>query len=1179
MPDIALTKFIAAGCLVLAQSGTGLPDNLWALVEPGCWYHLAPSSPSAPGIDLADSYADSPGQRLLPSAVQNCLLSSPGCLAAYARLLRDRWLHMSFRVSPHVLPPQAIIRVAVLPDDVENSIVPRWKSCPMERQKQRLLARLDYSAATWEGNASPSPSSSPAAFPTPQEPDSLSGAEDESLLHMFNSIPSPRPTPESIEYFDARDAANKLLVSNILGLTTTLYPYQRRSAALMLQREFQKKQIVDPRVVKVVDQLRTTWYYDSVSGRCLREPNHYDAPCGGILAEEMGAGKTLICLALILATRHIPPTPPDEFRTNKPIVRPRVGSLADMAAACITRHSVPWRNVFGDLEPDGVEHPGCLDAIRRNPGVYVDVPSFNPGGHRRGLSPLLPTRVYLSHASLVIVPPNLVQQWKQEITKHTAGLKVLTIENETTLPPIEQLTELDVILFSATRFERLSKKLKHDSRAGHVLHDPLANLHFQRCIVDEGHKLGNSTLGRKSNLLRILDCLRFSARWIVTGTPSKGLFGINDKKSGPKPLDSGQRQLACLQAETSPELEGDDLRRIGSIATLYIKMRPWGNLRVGSGEDSAPWDVYVLQPRHSPRSNGRVDCLRATLESLIIRHRQSDTGDLLPPVHEKIVYLDGSFQDRLVINLFSMMIIFNAIQSQRTDVDYLFHPRQRHALAELVSNLRQATFFGGSFFSPAQISKAIETAEEFLRDGKVQISAEDDALLREAIEFGKRAEKNAIKQAAHLVREVPLYIEHFPFGAGREWSLNLEDGDPVCTDARMVYALQKFLHPVVGALTSLRMMFESGRFAARGLEERANALQDQAAETAPPPTGHSKPISLAGETQVGWDDRAAARQRLAKGTATAQETSPAPTYDEEIAAPLAQARLISTASAKLSYLIDQIVKHQASEQIIVFYESDTTAYHLASVLEIVCAPHALLTPVQLQIQHLIYAKGLTTERRAQYVTTFTHNLKFRVLLMDLTQSAFGLDMQSASRLYFLHPVLSPQVSAQAIGRARRIGQAARAVTVETLVLRGSIEEAIVRRRGEMTHAEVRRCRSIVDDGPLVGWVREAKILPLGEGEGGEGEMERLERAVRVFGRGFGRRVRHPDEDLVGVEGATPVGGMPLQDAIAAVEQGTKRPASGAATRVDGMLAGEGELVPKKRARVRFAEVDDEEGGT
>ena len=99
--------------------------------------------------------------------------------------------------------------------------------------------------------------------------------------------------------------------------------------------------------------------------------------------------------------------------------------------------------------------------------------------------------------------------------------------------------------------------------------------------------------------------------------------------------------------------------------------------------------------------------------------------------------------------------------------------------------------------------------------------------------------------------------------------------------------------------------------------------------------------------------------------------------------------------------------------------------------------------------------------------------------MDLTQAAFGLDLQSASRIYFLSPVLNPQVEAQAIGRARRIGQARPAVAVETLVLRGSVEEVIVRRRAEMTQAEMWKCRSILDDGPIYEWyVKSVFLFPL-----------------------------------------------------------------------------------------------------
>ncbi|AEO65492.1 uncharacterized protein THITE_2112551 [Thermothielavioides terrestris NRRL 8126] len=196
--------------------------------------------------------------------------------------------------------------------------------------------------------------------------------------------------------------------------------------------------------------------------------------------------------------------------------------------------------------------------------------------------------------------------------------------------------------------------------------------------------------------------------------------------------------------------------------------------------------------------------------------------------------------------------------------------------------------------------------------------------------------------------------------------------------------------------------------------------------------------------------------------------------------------------------------------------------------------------------------------------------------MDITQAAFGLDMKSASRIYFINPVLNPQVEAQAIGRARRISQT-RAVTVETLVLRGSVEEVIVRRRGEMTQAEQRRCRSILDDRPIYEWILNARILPLPTGEGGRElsgpeQMAALREPQFIFGRGFGRELSHPDQDLVTVNGS-PVG-KKRSNGVVVVERGLKRPSPPATP-----PPREGSATPtKKRVRVRFAESGHEEGG-
>lgn len=135
--------------------------------------------------------------------------------------------------------------------------------------------------------------------------------------------------------------------------------------------------------------------------------------------------------------------------------------------------------------------------------------------------------------------------------------------------------------------------------------------------------------------------------------------------------------------------------------------------------------------------------------------------------------------------------------------------------------------------------------------------------------------------------------------------------------------------------------------------------------------------------------------------------------------------------------------------------------------------------------------------------------------MDISQAAFGLDMREASRIYFINPVLNPQVEAQAIGRARRISQQ-KEVYVETLVLKNSIEEVILERKEHMTQAEHHRVHSILDVGPIYNWIKNARINPMlmpGGELSQEGQMAPLHTPQYVFRRGFGRTM-HPDEGLV-----------------------------------------------------------------
>ncbi|KAL1889561.1 hypothetical protein Sste5346_008810 [Sporothrix stenoceras] len=1188
---IPLSDYIPVGSFSFCPHGAGLQGPLrWQ-------YSPQPSQiPAAEGDEHLELLSEGDLRALFHDdhdKFQEAALSQ-----SMHNLFTARWIRFAVKRRPGGYDLEneggAICRVYVLPDDLHRIEVAR-RNEKTRRDLRDVLSRLNCTQEQWNGVETDRQLNLDDAQRVVDE-DQGSSPAGQSLLQMFNTIPSPSPRTDLINDDSYQRVLDALMSSSIPGLksTTTLYSHQIRSAAVMLQRELQPGRVVDPRLICLQDMLdqqpstpgdhegdrerseeKRQWYYDDVTGEVLRTARLYDGVSGGILAEEMGTGKTLICLALILATRTFPSEFPDVYveRTYGDTSQqkgPR--SLLDMAGRVVSRQSVPWKLYLADTAANAEDFRHCIDAIQRNPAMYA-VPKYKRPGRESSRMRTSSTSaedwsanygptITLSSCSLVIVPANLVRQWEEEIAKHTEGLNVIVVSGiRAPVPTTAQILAADILLFSIPRFKKLVQDRKV-TRDGYELESPLASVHFKRVIVDEGHHIGNSNMGRKSDLLLVLDCLQISARWIVTGTPSTGLFGVDQAASEASVYEEytslSSRQPSPNSAASLQERK--DLERIGAMATLYLKVKPWSNAKTpdwqrpmgsGFGDTPADWNVYVMQPHHSNKSSGRRGVLRATLDSLIIRHRTSEVGDLLPTVDERVVVIDGSYQDRLCLNLFSMMIVFNAVQSQRTDQDYFFHPKQRGALLTLLKNIRQATFFGANFYSATEIATALETAEKFLEDKKVPISEDDEALLKSAIAFGHIAVANRFKTLADACHEVPIYVADMPGGGPFAAAWSIDGHSPsgkdglTCTVAPMVRALQQYLRPCMDAPTSLRAMMDDGRYEHKGhdvLRRQQESVQKQAgrpsnsttvvngdtATPATPATPSKNDPTLAGNTKLGEDNHAGSLKK--RSTLDTGITVNASSADVFLAAPLANTRLVSTASAKLSYLLDAIVRHQAEEQIIVFYDNENVAFYLAEHLEI------------LQIQHLIYAKGITAERRAQYVATFNGDAKttestkstttgsdssttspFRVLLMDLSQAAFGLDMRSASRVYFTSPVLNPQVEAQAVGRVRRISQGVaakgskkRVLHVETLVLRDSLEEVIVDRRQALSAVEHRRIKTLLDDGPIYEWVRNARVGYIAGDADAVSQMAPLKEPQFLFGRGFGRVV-HPDEGLVVVE--------------------------------------------------------------
>lgn len=200
-------------------------------------------------------------------------------------------------------------------------------------------------------------------------------------------------------------------------------------------------------------------------------------------------------------------------------------------------------------------------------------------------------------------------------------------------------------------------------------------------------------------------------------------------------------------------------------------------------------------------------------------------------------------------------------------------------------------------------------------------------------------------------------------------------------------------------------------------------------------------------------------------------------------------KFVATSSAKLTYLLDQVLRWHKEEKIIIFYDNSNSAFWIAEGLEL------------LGIEFRIYASTLKPELRTQYLELFREMDEIRVLLMDLRQASHGLHIAQASRVYITNPIWQPTVESQAIKRSHRIGQT-RPVHVETLVLQDTLEDRMLRRRKEMSDTEMQQAeRSLLDDTTMNDIIQREPFLPMVNSDGTRfAEARYLQQPTTFFDR-------------------------------------------------------------------------------
>ncbi|RAL09710.1 DEAD/DEAH box helicase [Aspergillus homomorphus CBS 101889] len=1000
------------------------------------------------------------------------------------------------------------VRVYVLPDDVGRKVIPRSNGT-LRRALKVVMERVDRSDEAWMGEFVADWST---CGPTTKGGGSggENEREEESLWYIFNTLQDPAPRADVMKNPYARRAMEQLLTvvaasppplgvecedsgpdySGVLGLKTPLYPYQRRSAATMVQREAQPAQMLDPRLEARTSPTGQEYYYDKEEGRILREKRMYSEACGGILAETMGCGKTLISLAVILATRgHFPEIPLEYQELGNP-VRNSTGSLVEMAAAAAGRFSLPWKSHFDELGHYGTSYIRCVEACERNRGAYTIPPPPARHGGRSGVPYPRPSpqKVRLSSGTLIVAPPNLVNHWQKEIETHTQGLKVLTLRNNSDqIPSPDELLQYDILLFSKVRFEKEAGEPAHLTR--HLSEpptSPLTRIYWLRIIVDEGHNAAGSA--HRSNMAHILRQLHIERRWIVSGTPSSGLYGVEvslaSQETHTSDTDLTEATTAVLKGRKKTgnawDSELKDMDKLRRIVIDFLELKPWSNSR-NRTDDQANWVTYMT-PVGSNNRRRKAPSLRATLQSLVVRHRLDVIHNeiTLPRLFNRVVHLEPTFYDRMSLNYFIFILAVNAITSERKDQDYMFHPRNRKHLSLLISNLRQAGFWWAG--SDGDLSSTIENASKYLEKNRDSMAEDDISLIEEGIQIAGQAQTCSSWHAFKQMHELGVYLEDFPSHARSMWALDKSstEAEPLLLGITQAHHAQRFV------TKQLNMPDPADGLAGAGIRAR-------------------RELTLVGNEGDNFEVKKTTPDKPIKSK------SPKKTYSKGLVktlspeSPLAQTKLVATASAKLTYLLDQISAYHKDEKIIVFYENPNTAYWIAEGIEL------------LGIDFRIYAQTLKPDTRAQYLTLFRESEEVRVLLMDLRQASHGLHIANASRVYIVNPIWQPNIESQAIKRAHRIGQT-RPVFVETLVLKDTLEDKMLRRRRAMTDSEIQHAeRDLLDDSTMSSIIQNERFIPMPENETCS-RLAYLQRPAGFFDRH--KLAIADDEDVASVEMAS-----------------------------------------------------------
>uniref|UniRef100_A0A0W0FFE1 Snf2 family helicase n=1 Tax=Moniliophthora roreri TaxID=221103 RepID=A0A0W0FFE1_MONRR len=973
------------------------------------------------------------------------------------------------------------------------------------------------------------------------------------LSEIYEDLPSPQP-----QRHDIRNPFTTRLLDfddhlGGLGLSSTLHHYQRRSVAAMIQMEHEERIVSDPLYISLTDMNGKKFYYQPGTTEVLSSVSNI-ASRGGVLCEELGTGKTVMVLALVLSNLHSLSSPespagekptiltplslrfqpghdyPDIGRTrpgtNKQSTLCSFPSLRELLVDRLSRR--PNDTIPDITTPKGQrideKRQHHQDMVEQLPTKYFDWVSANTPFYIRDRADLTDARItdrasslaakcgsramYLTSATLIVVPANLLTQWDREIQKHCEEPpRVLIVRNKQKLPSARELaTVYDIILMTYPRFadEEQHSNLKAckykpckcpefpgsrvpNCKCASPKISPLLQIHWKRLVIDEGHVSASLT----TRLTPFAKLLSVECRWIVTGTPTTNLLGLSfgNRSSEDGLLDIDMTEAsqntadlgtADVATETSldtwdhaparvwTEADGNDIQKLLNMLIHFVGLKYLADVPMVKATIKD-----ALLDHAGPRP-GAIEMFTQLMSMTMVRHRIEDVEReaVLPKLDHQPVLLDLDPYAAKSYNALQAAIAINAIDSERTDEDYMFHPKNNEFLQLTVKNMSQLLFWSvdQELYNIDELHKNSHKTIERLKN-RPNLQESDLKLAEEAYFHVQAAHEDALWKRMQTIEDVPYRVQGVNAPVFESWSRlsGFDRNRPTFMHPDSLVSLRNiaFKHPfkpqvllvelgqTYAKIDAQRRREYEAYMAKKEGSKGTRLKQTQAVHLAK--NNNDRKIVDTTKTEEATAiikemkaELSASLNRLELDDTEMNDTSHSlasrnaevnATRESRLANPsLFPIRISSSASSKLNYIIDDVLRHSADEKYLIFSESELTLAHVAEGLQLA------------GVKFLRFTTQVPQQVREQCVLTFETSDLYRVFLMELKHGARGLNLITASRVIFCEPVWQADVESQAIKRAHRIGQT-RPVHVKTLAIRGTAEDKML--EWKRTHKQSR----------------------------------------------------------------------------------------------------------------------------